>query len=65
MEDTKAITDTKPFANKCMYQRFDDQKHGFMTSRGDFAEPYILEAVEKAIGLFDSFFSACMASPEA
>lgn len=29
MDDVKAVMDTKPLGPKCIYQRFDDQTHGF------------------------------------
>lgn len=59
MEHSKAILDETPFGGRCVYRRFDDQVHGFMTARGDRAEPEVLEAVALAIDLLTAFFKAC------
>lgn len=36
LESVKEVLDTKPFANSCIYHRFDTQQHGFLAARGDF-----------------------------
>lgn len=60
LEAPKAILDTKSFADKCRYQRFDDQVHGFMAARGDYSNPEVAAAAGKGIGILADFFSLCM-----
>lgn len=60
LEAPKAILDTKPFADQCKYQRYDDQVHGFMAARGDYSKPEVAEAAGKGIRILADFFSTCM-----
>ncbi|KAK3249694.1 hypothetical protein CYMTET_40886 [Cymbomonas tetramitiformis] len=60
MESVKEVLDTKPFASKCVYKRFDDQIHGFVAARGDWTKPEVAAAAGEAIGLLANFFNANM-----
>uniref|UniRef100_A0A7S3QXW6 Dienelactone hydrolase domain-containing protein n=1 Tax=Dunaliella tertiolecta TaxID=3047 RepID=A0A7S3QXW6_DUNTE len=56
MESLKEVLDTKPFASSCLYQRFDNQQHGFMAARGDWSQPEIASEASKAVGILAEFF---------
>lgn len=43
---------------RCVYQRFDDQTHGFCAARGDWSQPSVAAAATKAIGILTDFFKA-------
>ena len=55
MEEVQAVTETKPFATKCVYARFDDQQHGFCAARGDWSNENIASAATRAIGIMTQF----------
>jgi hypothetical protein len=56
MEDAKAVLEKKPFADKCFFKRFDDQRHGFMAARGDYSQPEVAAAAGKGLELLANFF---------
>lgn len=60
VDDAKAVLDAKPFADKCVLQRFDDQVHGFLAARGDYSKPEVAAAAGKGIQILCSFFTSCM-----
>lgn len=60
MEDAKAELDKKPFADQCVYRRFDDQEHGFMAARGDWSDAKVAAAAGEGIELLGGFFDKLM-----
>lgn len=62
IDDAKAVLEAKPFANKCVFQRFDDQVHGFLGARGDYSKPEVAAAAGKGIEILSSFFCSCIAA---
>ncbi|KAG2501606.1 hypothetical protein HYH03_000111 [Edaphochlamys debaryana] len=52
----KAVLDKRPYGKLCVYQRFDDQIHGFVAARGDWTKPEVAAAAGQAIKLFTDFF---------
>ncbi|EFJ49549.1 hypothetical protein VOLCADRAFT_89871 [Volvox carteri f. nagariensis] len=52
---------SRPYGNKCVYQRFDDQVHGFVAARGDWSDPAVAAAAGKAIHLMTHFLTEVMA----
>lgn len=62
IDDAKEVLDAKPFGSKCVYQRFDDQVHGFLGARGDYSKPEVAAAAGKAIEILSNFLSSCMAA---
>ncbi|GIL52735.1 hypothetical protein Vafri_8489 [Volvox africanus] len=52
---------SRPYGSKCVYQRFDDQTHGFVAARGDWSKPDVAEAAGKAIHLMTHFLKDAMA----
>ncbi|GLC70592.1 hypothetical protein PLESTF_001012100 [Pleodorina starrii] len=53
--------ESRPYGSKCVYQRFDDQTHGFVAARGDWSKPEVAEAAGKAIHLMTHFLKEAMA----
>ena len=52
------VLDENPqIASKCVYQRFDEQEHGFMAARGDWSKPEVAGAATQGIQLLTNFFS--------
>ncbi|PNW72163.1 hypothetical protein CHLRE_16g679800v5 [Chlamydomonas reinhardtii] len=49
------VLDKRPYGSKCVYQRFDDQTHGFVAARGDWTKPEVAAAAGKAIGIMTDF----------
>ncbi|KAG2501607.1 hypothetical protein HYH03_000112 [Edaphochlamys debaryana] len=47
----KAVLDKRPYGKLCVYQRFDDQVHGFMAARGDFKDPRVAAAAGRGVEL--------------
>ncbi len=52
-------------SSKCVYQRFDDQTHGFVAARGDWTKPEVAAAAGKAIGIMADFLKHAMLDPPA
>lgn len=61
MEDAQAVLQGKPFADKCLFRRFDDQEHGFMAARGEWEKPEVAKAAGEGIKLLVQFFNGAMA----
>ncbi|PNW72164.1 hypothetical protein CHLRE_16g679750v5 [Chlamydomonas reinhardtii] len=61
----KKILDRRPYGSKCVYQRFDDQTHGFVAARGDWTKPEVAAAAGKAIGIMADFLKHAMTDPPA
>jgi protein XRP2 len=55
MEEVKEVTDKKPFASKCFYQRFDDQVHGFLGARGNYKDATVASRAGEAVELIANF----------
>jgi hypothetical protein len=60
MESIKEILDTKPYADKCYYQRFDDQEHGFLAARGDYKDEQVAKRAGEALQCLANFFESTM-----
>eukprot|EP01025_Chloroclados_australasicus_P000346 TRINITY_DN10193_c0_g1_i2.p4 TRINITY_DN10193_c0_g1~~TRINITY_DN10193_c0_g1_i2.p4 ORF type:complete len:158 (-),score=26.61 TRINITY_DN10193_c0_g1_i2:293-766(-) len=56
LESVKAVMDKKDFGDKCYYERFNDQVHGFMGARGDYSQDYVANAAGKVINILVDFF---------
>jgi dienelactone hydrolase len=56
----KAEFGKKPFADKCVYRRFDDQVHGFLAARGDYSKPEVADAAGEGIAILVDFFNKCI-----
>lgn len=54
----KGVMDATPYGPKCVYQRFDDQVHGFVAARGDWDKPEVAAAATQAINLMTDFLRA-------
>ncbi|GIM08494.1 hypothetical protein Vretimale_12510 [Volvox reticuliferus] len=52
---------SRPYGSKCVYQRFDDQTHGFVAARGDWSKAEVAEAAGKAIHLMTHFLKDALA----
>lgn len=60
IDTAKEVLDTKPFSEKCVYQRFDDQVHGFLAARGDYSKPEVAAAAGRGIQILTTFLNSCM-----
>lgn len=58
MEDAREILSAKPFADKCLFRRFDDQVHGWMAARGEWEKPQVAAAAGQAVELLVEFYKA-------
>ncbi|KAI8325683.1 alpha/beta-hydrolase [Martensiomyces pterosporus] len=56
-----AIAKAKPFGDKSVQVRFDNQKHGFCGARGDFDKPETADDVNRVIQLTTQFFKSILA----
>ncbi|KXZ55628.1 hypothetical protein GPECTOR_2g1178 [Gonium pectorale] len=61
LEPIQHILDKKPFGSKCVYQRFDDQIHGFVAARGDWSQPDVAAAAGRAIEIMTHFLEKNLA----
>jgi dienelactone hydrolase len=60
MDDVKAVLDTKPWADKVIWKRFDNMHHGFCAARGDWTVPEQAAAAAEALQLLVTFFTATL-----
>ena len=61
MAELKEAMLAKDFADKCVWQRFDDMPHGWCGARGDWSNEHDSKRASEALNIFADFFVKCFA----
>jgi hypothetical protein len=55
------VTDGQPWAERCVFKRYEDQTHGFCAARGNWTRPEVAAGATDAVERLAQFFTANLA----